>query len=168
MKTCCFIGHRNVQKTPELYSRLVNVIKTLIEKKGVLTFYLGNASDFNQLCYEAVTEIKKEHPTIKRVYVRSHFAYITEHYTNYLLKFYDDTFIPDKVEFAGKASYVERNQEMINLSDYCVFYYNEQYQPPLRKQSRHSLFCQPNSGTKLAYEYAIKKNKKIINLYNDD
>ena len=30
---------------------------------------------------------------------------------------------------ACKASYVERNQAMTNNSDYCVFYYDENYQP---------------------------------------
>ena len=30
-----------------------------------------------------------------------------------------------------KASYVERNQAMINNSNYCVFYYDENYQPKI-------------------------------------
>ena len=56
---------------------------------------------------------------------------------------------------AGRASYVERNQAMINDSDYCVFYYDKNYFPLTRTKS----------GTKLAYEYAVRKNKKVINLF---
>ena len=40
---------------------------------------------------------------------------------------------------SGRASYVERNQVMINNSDYCIFYYDENYQPPMRKYSRKSI-----------------------------
>ena len=68
------------------------------------------------------------------------------------------------MENAGKASYVERNQEMIKKSDFCVIYYDERYLPPRRKNSRRELTdYQPKSGTAVAYNYAIKK--KIINYF---
>lgn len=63
---------------------------------------------------------------------------------------------------AGKASYVERNYEMINKSAYCVVYYHENYAPPRRKNSKRDVTdYQPKSGTKIAYDYAIKKSKVI-------
>ena len=66
----------------------------------------------------------------------------------------------------GKAAYVERNYEMIDNSDYCVVYYDKDYIPPRRKNSKRDLIeYQPMSGTKLAYDYAKKKNKKVINLF---
>ncbi|MBR6523759.1 MAG: hypothetical protein IKT39_04030 [Clostridia bacterium] len=62
---------------------------------------------------------------------------------------------------------MERNQEMINKSKFCVVYYDENYLPPWRKNSRRDLFdYQPKSGTKVAYEYAVKKKKHIINTLN--
>ena len=70
---------------------------------------------------------------------------------------------------AGKASYVERNQDMINASDYCVFYYNPEYQPPKRKYSKRDISeYQPKSGTKLAYEYAWnrKRAQKLASIIN--
>ena len=55
---------------------------------------------------------------------------------------------------------------MIRKSDYCVFYYDEHYQPPLRKESKHSVIpYQPKSGTRAAYEYALSQKKKVINLF---
>ena len=52
---------------------------------------------------------------------------------------------------------------MINDSDYCVFYYDETYQPEMRKYSKRSIdYYQPKSGTPLAYTYA-KQKKKIVN-----
>ena len=70
------------------------------------------------------------------------------------------------MENAGRASYVERNQEMINKSDFYIVYYDENYAPPKRKNSRRDLTdYQPRSGTKIAYDYAVKKKKKIINCF---
>ena len=66
------------------------------------------------------------------------------------------------MENAGRASYVERNQEMINHGKFCVVYYDKNYLPPRRKNSKRDLFdYQPKSGTAVAYDYAVK-NKKII------
>lgn len=54
---------------------------------------------------------------------------------------------------------------MIDDSDFCVFYYEENYKPPMRKYSKRNLsYYQPNSGTKVAYEYANKKKKRVINI----
>ncbi|MGN0796634.1 MAG: hypothetical protein ACI4M5_00325 [Christensenellales bacterium] len=70
---------------------------------------------------------------------------------------------------AGRASYIERNQAMINDSDYCVFYYDKNYQPQMRKHSRRSIgYYQPKSGTRLAYYYAKRKNKTLINVFDID
>ena len=67
---------------------------------------------------------------------------------------------------SGKASYVERNQAMIDNSDYCIFYYNENYKPQPRKQSKRDItYYQPKSGTGLAYNYAKQKKKEIINIF---
>jgi hypothetical protein len=59
---------------------------------------------------------------------------------------------------------------MIDASDYCIFYYNEAYQPPKRKRANRDLSTyQPKSGTRLAYEYAVQKSKKtgkaVINMF---
>lgn len=50
MKTCCFIGHRKVEETPELLERLRKTIKELICKNDVDTFLFGSKSQFDELC----------------------------------------------------------------------------------------------------------------------
>ena len=57
-------------------------------------------------------------------------------------------------------------RKMINKSKFCVVYYDEKYLPPRRKNSRRDLFdYQPRSGTAVAYGYAVKKKKEIINVF---
>ena len=162
----CFIGHRTIQKDEELISLLKQTIIDLINK-GVTTFLFGSMSAFNDLSWEIVTALKAKYPFIKRVYVRATYQYIDKSYEKYLLKSYEETYFSPKLENAGKYSYVERNHEMINASTYCVFYYSESYVPALRRQPKRSVLSpsKRNSGTKLAYNYALKRNKTIINLY---
>ncbi len=154
----CFIGHRNIQKNEDLVSSLKNIITELINK-GVSTFLFGSMSEFDEFSWKIVTELKEKYPFIKRVYVRSTYQYINKSYEKYLLKFYEETYFPKKLENAGKRSYVERNYEMIDHSTYCIFYYNENYVVPFSKSPKR------NSGTKIAYHYAVKRKKTIINLY---
>ena len=165
LHSCCFFGHRKINKTPELIERLTKEIEVLISEKDVVIFYFGSKSEFDDLCHKVVTELKKKYPEIKRIYVRSAFQHIPDWYEDSLLQHYEDTYFPEHMEKAGRASYVERNQEMINKSDFCVIYYDENYLPPRRKNSRRELTdYQPKSGTAVAYEYAMKKNRFIINV----
>ena len=166
-KSCCFIGHRNAQETPKLLKALRDTVLDLIKNKGVETFIFGSKSRFDDLCLDIVNQIKNEHGQIKLIYFRSQYKYIDQSYRDYLLKSYDDTLIPERVENAGRASYLERNQAMIDQSDICVFFYDKDYQPPLRKYNKRAMSTyQPKSGTRLAYEYAKRKKKEIINLYD--
>ena len=165
-KSCCFFGHRKINETSELIERLTKKIEVLITEKKVSTFYFGSKSQFDDLCHKIVTELKEKYSHVKCVYVRAEFQHIPDWYEDSLLKHYEVTYFPEHIENAGRASYVERNQEMINKSKFCIVYFDENYAPPRRRNSRHDLFdYQPKSGTKLAYDYAIKKEKEIINVF---
>ena len=150
-RTCCFFGHRTINETEELKSKLSGIIEKLIVDENVDTFLFGSKSEFDRLCLELVTKLKEKYPHVKRIYVRAEFPIINESYTAYLLKYYDDTYYPEKLHGAGRAVYVERNYEMINNSKYCIVYYDEQCAPSTRR-----------SGTKIALDYAVKKGREII------
>ena len=170
-KTCCVIGHRKIADN-EVMRRLIRTeVIAMIETKEVNTFIFGSKSRFDNLCYKIVTDLKKTHyPFLCRI------AYITkgqfvvteeerERFENVLNKITDKDMgltAFDRIEYhdildkSGKASYIERNRLMIDASDYCLFYYDESYRPP------HG-----NSGTALAYAYATKKRKTIIDLFGE-
>ena len=164
--TCCFFGHRKIEITDELTDRLKEIVENLIKEKRIDTFLFGSKSQFDKLCLTVVTKLKKKYPHVRRIYVRAEFPYIDESYTAYLLKSYDHTYYPERIINAGKAVYVERNYEIIDNSSCCVIYYDESYIPHKRKSSRQDISgYQPNSGTKLAYNYAVKRGLKIINIH---
>ena len=152
-KACTFIGHRKIEESDGLVKRVEEEIERLIEEEGVELFLFGSKSEFDALCLKTVTRLKGKYPHIKRIYVRAEFPYINESYERYLLERYDSTFFPEKILKAGRYAYVERNALMIDESDFCVFYYkkNENYTK--------------KSGTKIAYEYALKRDTTVINLF---
>ncbi len=151
--TCCFFGHRTINETEELKSKLCEIIEKLIVENSVDTFLFGSKSRFNSLCLELVTKIKEKYLHIKPIYVRAEYLNIDDNYRNYLLERYEDTYYPEKIIGAGKAVYVERNYEMINKSHFCIVYYDEQNAPTTRK-----------NGTKIALDYAVRQGKRIINI----
>ena len=119
-------------------------------------------------------ELREEYPHIMRVYVRMYYPELGEPYIGYILRDFEDTYMPERIENTGVARYVERNQEMINASNFSVFYYDENYMPSRRKYSRRSVGdYQPKSGTKVAFDYANQRKRggkeiTIINLYESD
>jgi len=181
VKGCSFLGHRKIEETKELKDRLVALIEDLIINHGVSTFLFGSRSEFNDFCHQVVTELKKTYENIKRVvYTCRSEGWVLEserekQEREYSLLFkkqvkllgFEEEFEHKTKYTSGKASYVERNYAMIDNSDYCIFYYDENYLPEKRKYSKHSVgYYQPKSGTAIAYEYATKKKKVIFNVKN--
>ena len=149
--TCCFFGHRTINESEELKTKLSHAIENLIINANVDTFLFGSKSQFDRLSYDAVTEIKEKYPHIERIYVRAEFPIITEQYNAYLLSRYENTYYPEKILGSGRAAYIERNFEMIDSSNYCIVYYEE-----------HRASAQSKSGTKIALDYAIRHKKEVI------
>lgn len=166
-KSCCFIGHRDINVTDELIKKITDEVIKLINS-GVNKFLFGSRSDFNSLCHGIVTKIQKEYKNIVRIaYDTKHESSVYESDRERLEKTYSAIThkdiklfgyeiikCPEKIFNGGKASYIERNQIMIDESDYCMFYFDKKYTP---KNGR--------SGTAIAYKYAVRKNKKIINVF---
>ena len=138
-------------ESAQLRKKITDAVEKLITEHGVDTFLFGSKSRFDSLCLEMVTALKESHTHIKRIYVRAEFPVIDEDYTAYLLQCYDETYFPERLLKAGRAVYVERNREMINRSRYCIVCYDPSYTPAARK-----------SGTKIALDYAVRKERQII------
>lgn len=94
-------------------------------EQGVATFLFGDHSEFNTLCYEVVSELREVYPKIRRIHYRTDYPDADAYTMQFLLDGYEDSICPDGVAAAGKAAYVERNQAMIQASDFCVFYFRQ-------------------------------------------
>ena len=183
MKVCCFIGHRKIQITDTLVLTLRRILESLIKDEEVGTFAFGSKSEFNSLCHEIVTDLQKEFTGLERVFLTCRSEACTlenekekweEVYSNALkrevyLQCYEREIEHRTKYLSGRAAYVERNQCLIDMSDFCIFYFDKNYLPPKMKTSKNSaVFYQPKSGTALAYKYAQQKKKQIINIFNSD
>lgn len=156
MKTCCIIGHRDIEKTKELELKVKRIVTELIEKENVTEFLFGSKSEFADFCYGIITKYKNNCSKLKRIYVRAEYPIISDDYYKYLKTFYEDSYFYGEKLINNRFSYIRRNQVMIDKSDFCIFYFNERYTPKTKTQS----------GTWIAYKYAIKKGKKILNVFS--
>ena len=150
-----FIGHRKIEERGGLRQKITDSVTALIEKKKADTFLFGSKSEFNDLCYEVVSELKDEYPHIRRIDVRATNEHLPQMYIDITLKYYEETVFPESVSGAGYRSYIKRNQAMIDMCNILITYFDKEY-------------CQSVgriSGTRKAVEYAIKKNKQMINLF---
>lgn len=164
MKTCSFFGHRDTEQSEELKQKVKDIVERLIVEESVDTFLFGSRSNFDELCHIVVTELKEKYPYIRRI------AYLCKHESGCLVgagtslkqKIKDltgrETYVPEyegikksnRINSAGRASYLERNQLMIDDSKFVIIYYRD-----LEISNRHS-------GTMLAYGYAKKKGRNIL------
>ena len=167
-KSCCFIGHRTINESENLINNIKKLVIDLITNHNVTDFLIGSRSQFNELCHKIVSDLKKEYPQIKRISYtcksegcvlekdRFYFEKLYSEIQNKEVKLFgvEEEFEHKNKYSAGKSSYIERNYAMIDNSHYCIFYYDENYK-----------LNSSNSGTKLAYTYAKRKNKKVYNLF---
>ncbi len=170
---CCFIGHRKIEINKSQIKNLENIIENLI-KTGYNEFLFGSNSEFNDLCHNVVTKLKEKYPQIERVVytcksegftLESEREAVEKRIKVLLNKEVKLKGYEKEIEFknkytAGRLSYVERNEQMILDSDFCIIYYNDSYEPAVNKR-----YSSKTSGTKLSYNFIIKKKKKYINIF---
>ena len=164
MKACSFFGHRDTPQTDELKQKVRETVERLIVEEGVDTFLFGSRSKFDELCHMVVTELKEKYPYIQRI------AYLCKHETGCLVgegakmkqqikqltgrdvyvPEYEDIKRSDRVNSAGRATYVERNYWMIDESCCVAFFLRD---------------IQKKSGTQIAYLYAKKEGKTLLSLF---
>ncbi len=167
--TCCFFGHRKAMLTDKQKTRLSQTIENLISQEKVDAFLFGSKSDFNKLCYETVCELKKNYSHIRRIYISVYPPSVYDTGSSVYPRGYEETYYPEHIRNAGRATYVERNYEMIEQSKFCIVYFDEDYKAPKSKRkSIYLLDFQTKSGTKVAYDYACKKQRTIINIVTLD
>ena len=143
---CSIIGHRDVVLNETNITNVSTIFEKLINNHNEV-FLFGSNSNFNNQCYSIISKLKMKYTNIKRIWVRAEYPILPYSYNNYVKSHFEYTFFSNKLKNSKKFIYISRNKLMIDYSDVCVFFYD------YSKPNKHS-------GTKIAYEYAMKKIKK--------
>ena len=149
-KSCSCFGHNKINVSKHLKEKLMSIFKELISKENVKYFYFGGFGEFDDLCHSIITELKNEHPEIYRIFCLSDPRQQRLSKRPKWLKdedYEEITYLDLNFDYWYTRIYY-RNCEIIDRSDFVVFYVN------------HT----EKSGAYKALQYAIKKKKQIINI----
>ncbi len=116
MAACTFFGHRN---TPEdIKNKLYTVLKELIEKEGVDTYFIGNQGSFDYMAKEVLKSLKTEYPNINYNVVIPYLPLKKDLHIDY-----SDTIFPEELSGVHpKWAIDKRNRYMISKSDFVITY----------------------------------------------
>lgn len=150
-KICSVFGHSDIEQTEDLKNKINLECERLIKEENVGLFYFGGFGNFDDLCWQVVTELKKKYTNIVRIFCLSDPKYQNKLKRPKWLRDEDfEEFVYFDLDFDYWYTRIYyRNCEIINRSDYVIFYVERT----------------TNSGAYKAMKYAIKKKKIIINLY---
>lgn len=166
MAKATIIGHRDFVGDDEWKKFLTDKIIVLIENYGVDSFYVEKKSNFVSFCCDIIRELKKDYPHVKLINVWGEYLYYNDMVDKLELQYYDKLLRPECFIGAGKNIFVKRNQYLIDNSDVILFYFNENVKgrwTGIKGELPHKV----RSGTRIAYEYAVKKKKRIINAFGE-
>ncbi len=155
MSTICFTGHRNVKETPELKERLTKQLETLIGE-GAEIFLSGMARGWDLICAAVVLEFRERYPNIKlHLILPCPSDEQTADWCDSDKAEYSRIFdLADRVEICSEHYFdgcmKVRNQQLVDLADVCVCYFNE---------------SNKRSGTGQTVRMARKREIKIINVF---
>ena len=148
--TVAFWGHSYIYNFNLIEELLKKHIKTLIDSKEYVDFFVGRNGDFDRFVTSAILSIQKNHsddnssivlmlPYTTAEYLNNQAAF-ENYYSNIEISSYASNIHP-------KAAIKARNKEMVDRADLIICYIENK-----------------NSGAYKTIQYAKKQNKNIINL----
>ncbi len=147
--TVCFFGHRDICNLQRIETRLVPILKNLLNTKSYVAFYIGRNGEFDTYVASIIKRVCKD--------IGKHNSDLTLvlPYTvadlPYCAKYYDAILIPDCIGHTHpKAAITKRNKWMVDASDLVICY--------VEKES---------GGAHAAMKYANETNKPVINIAKD-
>jgi len=141
-----FFGHREVWNIRELESKLMPILKNVMDTHTYIEFYVGRNGEFDEIVASVIKRLKKEREMSYNILI------LVLPYTvkdmEYYEKYYDEMIIPESI---GKAHYKNaitlRNRWMVDQADLVIVNVERQ-----------------SGGAYTAMRYAEKQNKEVINL----
>ncbi len=116
MAPCTFFGHRDCM--PHIFEELKEAIRSVIVRRDVTTFYVGNHGNYDRYVRGALCELKKEYPAIAWYIV---LAYLPKSVGQ--SEEYENSIYPEGIETVPPRFAINyRNQWMLNHSEYVITY----------------------------------------------
>ena len=151
-RSCCFTGHRILEekKIGTIKKALDLEIRWLVSH-GITTFYAGGAIGFDMLAEQAVIDVRRGNPSVKLyIVIPCHdqdcsFSRVDRERYRYLLDQADDSVCLSEHFYSGCMH--RRNRYMVDRSGYCICWLEE-----------------TDGGTAYTVDYAMKNDRRIINL----
>lgn len=137
-----FFGHSSYFSKDITVEKVVALLEKEINCCDV-DFYLGNYGNFDNFAYNVAREYQKRHTNSKLVFIT---PYLNNARCNDFAKKCDSSIYPEIEKVPLKFAIIERNKWVVQHSDLLIFYYKI------------------IGSTRDIYEYAISKNKRVINL----
>ncbi len=149
-KACSVFGHRKIEITENLKDSLRVYFRNLILNDNVKIFYFGGFGEFDELCWQIVTELKEEYFDLYRIFCLADERLLRASKRPRWLKecdYEEITYFQPKYDYWYSRIYY-RNCEIINRSDYVLFYITKT----------------EGSGAYKVFQYAKQKKKNITNI----
>jgi len=146
MKSCFFIGHREVDE--KILPKLVDTVRKLINEENVRYFYVGGYGGFDRIAASSVKRVKQDYPDISLMLVLPYHPAERPIETPYG---FDGTYYPEGLEGTPKRYAITRaNRLVLDSSDWLICYV------------KHGA-----SNAQKLYEYAKRREKKgLIQIEN--
>lgn len=122
--SCAVFGHSKIIISLELKEKLKSIFEELVINDNVGVFYFGGLGQFDDLCYQTISELKIKYPHIRRIFCVSDPRWVRWDKRPQWLKneVYEEVVYLDlKYDYWYTRIYY-RNCEIINQSDIVVFY----------------------------------------------
>lgn len=153
VNTVCFTGHRNIPKKEAIFipTALKKELEQLI-KRGAINFKAGGAMGFDTIAALCVLELKEKYPHINlQLFLPCHDQ--TRFWPKECIEVYN--YILSKASVVNYACehytswcMMTRNRKLVEGSQVCIAY-----------------LSRSTGGTAFTYEYALKNNLQVINIY---
>ena len=142
-----FCGHADFIPSGEYERRIFDFLEETVGNQ-VAEMYLGGYGKFDDFAYHCCKKYKDKHPNTTLVFVTPYRS--NTYLQNYLAsqgKKFDFILYPEIENKLKKYAIIYRNQYMIEKADFVVAYVTHAH-----------------GGAYKAYAYALKKEKKVLNL----
>ena len=139
-----FIGHSNFWEKEKL---TIDVLEEIVKENNV-EFFLVGYGRFDEYALEIAIKYKEKHNNTKIIFVTP-YIYKNYYLTTGMKKKVDEIVYPELEKIPKKFAIIRRNEWMMDKADVVIAYVKYSF-----------------GGAKTSYDYAVRKNKKIINLAN--